>query len=62
MTQGIFTSVAKGKFLEYLITLQRSLIKILNRKGPRMDSSKSKIIPEIIQKIVDWLSSCRSSW
>jgi hypothetical protein len=23
---------------------------------------KNKIIPEILQKAVDWLSSCRTSW
>jgi len=55
-------SLAKDKYLQNLITLQRSLIKILNRKGPSSDSRKNKIIPEIMQKIVDWLNSCRSSW
>jgi hypothetical protein len=34
-------SSTKGRYLENLITMQKSLIKILNRRGPRTNPSGS---------------------
>jgi len=47
---GIFNNTAK--IINKNIKLER----------PQFRLQKNKIIPEIMQKIVDWLNSCRSSW